>query len=399
MCGSGSNPNPAPASSAPGPAQAPIMEIISGCRQKRLRLRITELHWDTTIAVAKNQTIISAPHWAMGTQVNDGAYSQRAGAYLKQGLGGTDQARVTVEVVEAQNVNGNGRLMGRLGALTMEGQVPLSVGTHTVAVTITNVPNVLNWYYGDIGWGIEVADMGTTHQLNSTRAEVFFLLDNPTNIYLPNGVWVEALRMVCGRAGGRQMRNAQGLVARVARYCHGPHNLRYDTVGGSPRYGVGGAGGTFQLGRYLQRLAPKANCYDQAAAVQALCGAVGVGVDWCYLEPFGYINTTPLLGVGPCNNPFFDGNNSAPVIGVNHSDRTAFGNHAFCRRGGNILDACAGPHTGTETAAQYCTAAIDNNPALYVRGIRYRSRSGALLPLRAGTVGDITVDPGVTGVT
>jgi hypothetical protein len=269
----------------------------------------------------------------------------------------------------------------------MEGQVPLSVGTHQVAVTITNVPATLNWYYGDIGWGIEIASMQVTDQLNSTRAEVFFLLDDPTGIYTPNGVWVEALRMVCGRAGGRTMSNAQGLVARVARYCHGPHNLRYDTVNGAPRYGVGQRGGTFQLWRYLQRQAPRANCYDQAAAVQALCGAVGVNVEWRYLSPFGYINTAPLLGVGQCNNPFFDSNGSARVIGVNDADRTYFGNHAFCSLGGNILDACAGPHTGTETAVQYCTAAIDSGTSLY---------GSAWSP---GTAASITTESGVTGVT
>jgi hypothetical protein len=104
------------------------------------------------------------------------------------------------------------------------------------------------------------------------------------------------------------MRNAQGLVARVARYCHGRHNLRYDTNGGRTSYVLGprpGGGGTFRLGSYLQRGATRANCYDQAAAVQALCGAVGVSVNWRYLSPFGYINAADLLGIGQCNNPFY----------------------------------------------------------------------------------------------
>jgi hypothetical protein len=48
----------------------------------------------------------------VGVQINDGAYSRRPGAYLKQGLGGTDQARVTVEVVEAQTSAATAGLLG-----------------------------------------------------------------------------------------------------------------------------------------------------------------------------------------------------------------------------------------------------------------------------------------------
>ena len=38
--------------------------------------------------------------------------------------------------------------------------------------------------------------------------------------------------------------------------------------------------------------------------------------------------------------------------------------------GRNILDACAGPHTGSETPDQYVTASIDATPALYGSGFR-----------------------------
>jgi len=46
------------------------------------------------------------------------------------------------------------------------------------------------------------------------------------------------------------------------------------------------------------------NCYDQAAAVQAIV-ALGAPVDriwWIYKQPFGYINQTDLVGWGAVSN-------------------------------------------------------------------------------------------------
>jgi len=77
---------------------------------------------------------------------------------------------------------------------------------------------------------------------------------------------------------------------------------------------------------------------------------------------------------------------TAAVVAANDPNRTAFGNHAFGGLAGTVLDACAGPHTGSETKAQYCTAAIDSTPALYGGGDR------------AGTAADITDPGGVSSV-
>jgi hypothetical protein len=128
---------------------------------------------------------------------------------------------------------------------------------------------------------------------------------------------------------------------------------------------------------------PDANCYDQAAALQALAGAVGIKLEWLFLDPFGFIKTTNLLGVGSCNNPFFKSNSTPKVIAQNNPNRTDFGNHAFCELNSKIWDACAGPHVGTEDRQQYLTASIDPTNHLSHPG---------------GKITDITSETGITKV-
>jgi hypothetical protein len=150
-------------------------------------------------------------------------------------------------------------------------------------------------------------------------------------------------------------------------------------------------GGDMALLDYIRGVHKTVNCYDQAGAIQALCGAVGVAITWVYLEPYGYIKPTQLIGVGggaDCNNPFFMSNGSRRLmVGFDRDweqkgislydpylrfllenqwpDRTSFGNHAFGAIGYNIYDACAGPHTGSESGAQYCANAIDTTTTIY----------------------------------
>jgi hypothetical protein len=54
--------------------------------------------------------------------------------------------------------------------------------------------------------------------------------------------------------------------------------------------------------------------------VQVLATIGSVRPTWLYMGPYGYINETFLVGVGACNNPFFDSNGTPPVIGINMLD-------------------------------------------------------------------------------
>jgi hypothetical protein len=96
-----------------------------------------------------------------------------------------------------------------------------------------------------------------------------------------------------------------------------------------------------------------------------------VSSQWLFLDPFGFIHTTNLVGVGSCNNPFYRTNGSDKVVLPHDPKRTPFGNHAFVDMNGKILDACAKPHVGTETLQEYIIDSIDSDPALYpIKGDR-----------------------------
>lgn len=147
--------------------------------------------------------------------------------------------------------------------------------------------------------------------------------------------------------------------------------MTYDTQSGAPHYGMSGTSGTFNLTSYMSGNGT-VNCYDQAAGVTVCSRLLGILSEYIFMQPFGYILATDLVGIGQCNNPFYP-NCAAPyniallgtggVTDLVSPNRTAFGNHAFVRLNSKIYDACAGPHVGTETLIQYATAAIDiSNP-------------------------------------
>ena len=104
------------------------------------------------------------------------------------------------------------------------------------------------------------------------------------------------------------------------------------------------------------------------------------------MQPYGYIKNTQLVGWGECDNPFFAGDQSEQIFKPRQgAQREPFKNHAFISVGPKpsnypstspsgdsaenqnvddlrrTLDACAGPHTGSETRAEYEDKAIDKS--------------------------------------
>lgn len=369
-----------------------IIGPLTDDKTKILRGEIVEFTWGGNIPASNapsggDRATVDTPHWVVGKDVSEGLGSRRPGVLLVNGAKGTDSATVKVRIRVNQNVSGDAKLVGFLGALEFEGSCPTAAGDHLVKVKIKKPPAVICHERGSVGWGLEVPDMRMSLPLkNATRLEAFVVLDTPGKLYGPEGVWVEALRFLCDTVRLVGLSEPADVVTAVAKYCHGRHGLRYDTEGGAPWYGVGGLGGTFELAGYLQSASPVVNCYDQAAAVQSLCGAVGVPVDWLFLQPFGFIKPTQLVGVGRCNNPFFESNGSSALVADDSPDRTDFGNHAFGDFSQKVIDACAGPHTGTESRKAYCDASIDSNPKLYRKSER------------PGSAADIVKAGGVTRV-
>jgi hypothetical protein len=381
---------------------------------KFLRGKVTAVKWDgLSVAYAKGS--VKPPHWKEGDAVEDGGEekvdgtkggtlngSKRPGVYK---VGGAATATVTVVITENVNVSGKATLMGQLGGFDMQGPCdPSKVGTEQdVPVQIKKLPDSIQWYRGNVSFALDVDEMGFSIALeNRPRLEVFVILDQYSSFYKP-GTFTEALRFLCRKVGVIGLKTADQVAAQVATYCHSKHHtdnrLEYDTVEGASKYGCHMEGGDFQLLDYIRGANPKVNCYDQAAAVQALCGAVGAAVHWLYLEPFGFIRPTRLVGVGggaDCNNPFFMSNGTRRLMvgldpdwqkkGISPTDfylryllenqcpeRTSFGRHAFAGIADKVIDACGGPHTGSESKAQYCDNSIDTTTTIYqyVRGIRF----------------------------
>src|ERR1035437_5609721 len=101
------------------------------------------------------------------------------------------------------------------------------------------------------------------------------------------------------------------------------------------------------------------NCYDAASILQYLMQQNNIAAKFIFLQPFGYLRLTNLIGRGQCDNPFYQYEGNAPVVDPTDPDRTSFGNHAFVQITNSqlIADACAGPHEGIDTPYQYVAAA------------------------------------------
>jgi hypothetical protein len=354
---------------------------------------LIELVFKNPIVTSLERKVVDAPHWSLG-DVNPGNISKKPVAYV---MGAADvTAEVKINVMFSENVSGNAKLEGSLGALSFEGECPTSVGEHTVQVKIGKLPDDLAWIYGDVVWGLDVPSIGRSIRLNPTRIELFTLLAEPEAPFAkdPLGVPVEALRWVFSHGFVTGLKKPEELVSAVTRACHRRPGTKYDTKQGASKFIP--ASNLFHLLKYVSDAPSAANCYDQAGAVYLLCRAFGAPVDMVFLgygalsprENFGYINTTALIGVPFCNNPFYE--NPLPIYRdaankviirvhpkplapknyktladvIAEGARTSFGNHAFCSFTGNIYDACAGPVTGL-SRSDYVIQAIDASTNYY----------------------------------
>ena len=185
--------------------------------------------------------------------------------------------------------------------------------------------------------------------------------------------WTSALEFALVTAGAGDSDNETNSLAAITQHLFSGHGLKYASAyRGIPGYMGGKEFGTFALSKYMEKTGPVMfprikrssniiNCYDQAAAVHVLGSLVGVCQSYVYMEPFGYLNEINLIGVGPCNNPFFP--DASPALARRPIDemsiREGFGNHAFVSCKGCVFDACAGPELGERTHAAYISAVID----------------------------------------
>lgn len=355
-----------------GVLQPPVVPMDGAVQVKVPELvgEVLEFHWLDSLDISRAKARVSAPHWTSSESVDeeDDAAKQRyvsgskkPALYAMSSGAKSAKVKLKIRITKSENVAGQGTISGRLGRLNFEAACATSVGTHDVEITLPDLSDAVRHYEGDVPWTLSTAET-TSGLKNKTRLEMFVVYQAPMR-YFVDGVWVEALRFVFKKGGVGGLNSSESIAAAIARLCHTRHGMAYDTVRGGSHFGAGPKGTTqFELMSYMAKDGDAGNivnCYDQAAAIQSLAGAMGVRLDWIFLNPYGYIKPTTLVGVGLCNNPFFKGNGSNPLVEWDSSKRTAFGNHAFANLGSRTLDACAGPHVGTETFRQYLEAAID----------------------------------------
>lgn len=170
---------------------------------------------------------------------------------------------------------------------------------------------------------------------------------------------------VCGNATSKT--NA---LACLTQFLFEKHLLRYDRYSGACKYfhfpdaSIPGSHHWFDVSGYMVRNKGNVvNCYDQAYAVSLFGKLAGIESDVVFLQPFGFINETRLVGIGRCNSPFYTSGPLATetIRGSNDTARAWFLNHRYVIKDDKIFDACAGPALGTQTHQQYLDHSVDTS--------------------------------------
>jgi hypothetical protein len=356
--------------------------VITEPEDKYLNVKVVEIDFHESYPTANNKTKVKAPHWPAAKY--QFKYSAKP-AVLK--VGKKSKAKVKVEV-DCKGVSGNGKLKGVINGFELEGDIKLSNGTQDVEVTLLDPPDSIRWLKGQVSWGVE--GCGLSSGAGNTFVELFFVLANPAvfAFFRKAGVWAEALRFLFenGRVSG--VKDKKSAAIEVTECCFKYKYHKYEITGGAPQFG--GGDNVFMLEGYMDTIEGEVNCYDQTYAVIVFSGALGVEVGGLYMNIFGYLSKTNLVGWGECNNPFPDKKLEAEkkrlrvpgflkeaaarmlrmkpedylVVAPDDPDRQAFGNHMYCLYQANTFDACAGPEKGSRDLPAYIAANIDATTSL-----------------------------------
>ena len=212
--------------------------------------------------------------------------------------------------------------------------------------------------------------------------KVYTVLAHPTAPWReakddPQCAWAYALEHACGWADGTTTTNA--MMSAVTSNLFYNMGFRYDTKEGAARYWIGNS---FDLSGYLRRTKQTVCCYDQAYGVVTLGNLLGATAKPVFTGIFGFIESTDLIGIGTCNNPFFEGDvetqhyvvlddgrivvrsftvSRDPLCAIDELGRSSFGNHMYAFVNGLIFDACAGPILGTCSHGEYLSTVIDHS--------------------------------------
>lgn len=202
--------------------------------------------------------------------------------------------------------------------------------------------------------------------------------------------WVRALDVSIVGAGniGLDQNSSSDILGNITKYTFKTGG-KYDTKEGRPQY-ANLYSQTIAMNSYLDHIKPSINCYDQSFALTALSRLVGINAQSFFQFPFGRIKVVDLVGIGQCNNPFYESSDYDEIIRNNnftteeadslrekevkkeikykdgkkkineaYCKRIGFGNHAYVHFSGSIYDSCAGPVIG-EDFGSYQKNTIEN---------------------------------------
>ena len=330
------------------------------------------------------------PEWAK-TRDHAASPTRNEPACWIAGTSPTVKARFEIRPSDITNAtltaDFDGTILSRIDetAVTFSnGVTRASVGTNSVpfapfslASDITNVVSrstneVWHWYASSVNnhpfdENVSVATNGPS--------VAYSILGEPVAPWTDSSItnqnaWISVLDFltptnVCGNAT-----NKTNALARLTQFLFEGHHLRYDRYLGDCKYfhfpdpSMPGSHHWFDVSGYMVRNKGNVvNCYDQAYAVSLFGKLAGIESDVVFLQPFGFINETGLVGVGRCNSPFYTSGPLATetVRGSNDTARAWFLNHRYVIRDDKIFDACAGPALGTQTHQQYLDHSVDTS--------------------------------------
>ncbi len=210
----------------------------------------------------------------------------------------------------------------------------------------------------------------------------YSILDEPvlpwTDSSITNqNVWISVLDFAMRTNACLGATGKKTAFAGLTQFLFSDHRLVYDVIEGRSAYILWRAREniSFHLGSYMKRSRGSVvNCYDQACSLTLLGRCLGIEAEPFFMEPFGYIQTTTLVGGIPSNNPFFGDvveYDSRPVCPINEPQRSGFANHMFTQFDNRIFDSCAGPVVGQWSLTEYMTNVIDKvtTNTLYKTGV------------------------------
>jgi len=335
---------------------------VNSSNKTGLTVEILSITINSQITACLKGKPVKLPNWEPGIDFIAGYGSQRPGVFDITAPERYNSLEVRVKVKglrDKETTKLSGKFPGLTFTAVLKGDDAATENgaEMTVLAVPQSVPAHFKQASGNMDWFLD----SENEPFQKTRLEIYWIY-GPPGIMYKKGVWVEVLRLVTTLCVG--LTDKEKIIQRIVNYCHARTSLQYDSKGAAARYTEAYWGGYFELKAFLEQAHPLCNCYDQAGALQTLTGALGIKLTWIYMEPFGFINRTSLIGRGATNNPAFLSNLTPEIVPGNDPNRTHFGAHSFCLwkkedKRQVILDSCLGPILADVSRQGYLEIIID----------------------------------------